>query len=261
MIKFIDEEKVANDLVKNKSLINTDTLTKLRCYIKYLKNNKTSKKNIRNLVDELMLNNYDGFVMGDWDETLQSMVNKYSKFKNSSYRKANDEIFIYQSELDVISSIGDLSGFNDIEIEKVLFIMTILAKANGGEWVSYSSEDIFKLARFKYKTKTDIRKIQREKLIYDLANFKNNKILSVTNYGKHPSIKLLFIKEEGEVGLKIKLKDVENIIVEYLKWRRKEGYTYCEICGKGIRSITKPKKYCNKCQKIKQYEWERKSRK
>lgn len=247
MIKLINEETIANELINNSKTINEDTITKIRCYIKYLKHENITKREIRNKLDEFMMNNYNGFIMADWDKLLQSMVNKYSKCKNSKYRKANDDIEIYRSELKLISEVGDLSGFRDIEIEKVLFIMLVLAKINDSKWVNYTSEEIFKLARFKYKTKSDVRMIQREKLIYDLANFKDNKILKVTNYGKSPSIELLFVKEEGEVDIKLKIKDIDNIIVEYLKWREKEDYTYCEVCGKEVKGRTKPPKYCNKC--------------
>lgn len=260
MIKIINEEIVAKELIENNKLINEDTITKIRCYIKYLKHDGITKREIRNKLDKFMMDNYKGFIMADWDKILQRMVNKYSKHKNSEYRKANDEIVIYKSELKLISEVGDLSGFRDIEIEKVLFIMLVLAKIHDSRWVNYTSEEIFKLARFKYKTKADVRIIQREKLIYDLANFKDNKILKVTNYGKSPSLELLFIEESGEVEIKLKTDDINNIIIEYLKWRKKENYTYCVECGKEISSITKPKKYCNKCLKQMQYKWEIKSR-
>ena len=253
MIKIINEEIVAKELIKNNKLINEDTITKIRCYIKYLKHDGVTKREIRNRLDEFMMDNYKGFIMADWDKILQRMVNKYSKHKNSEYKKANDEIVIYKSELKLISEVGDLSGFRDIEIEKVLFIMLVLAKIHDSRWVNYTSEEIFKLARFKYKTKSDVRIIQREKLIYDLANFKDNKILKVTNYGKSPSLELLFIEEAGEAKIKLKIEYIDNIIIEYLKWRNKENYTYCIECGKEIKSKSNNAKYCSKCaKKIKQ---------
>lgn len=264
MVKIINEKIIAEELVKNNKLINDDTLTKIRCYIKYLKTQKISKREIRNQLDDLMLKNYDGFIMADWDELLQRMVNKYSKSKYCEYKKTNDEVAIYESELKTISEIGDLSGFRDIEIEKILFIMLVLAKINDSVWVNYTSEEIFKLARFKYKTKSDIRMMQREKLIYDLANFKDNKILKVTNYGKSPSMELLFLKQknkEDEIEMNLKIEDIENIIVKYLDWRNKEDYNYCKVCGKEIINKRKDTKYCNKCSRNKQLEKQRLSMK
>ena len=251
---LINERELGLEVYNDKTKINENTNIKLKCYIKYLKNDlNLNKIQIRNLVDELMMDHYDGFIMGDWDETLQYMTNKYTKKKYSDYHSYNDEIIIYEEELKVISEIGDLGGVKDIEIEKVLFIMLILAKLNQSDWVNYTSRDIFKLSKYKYKTKTDIQEIQREKLIYDLAHYTNKDIFNVTNFGTSPSIKLLFIKDSGneQIKLKVDTNNIEIIILEYLKWRNKEGYSYCTRCGKGIISKgKKPKKYCSTCSKV-----------
>lgn len=260
---LINERELGQKIEEDNSKINENTNVGLRCYIKYLKNDKKlNKTQIRNEIDRLMMENYKGFVMGDWDETLQGMVNKYSKKKYCEYKNYNNEVVLFKEELDFIKNVGGLSGVKDTEIEKILFIMLVLAKSSGSEWVNYSSRDIFKLSRFKYRQKSDIQAIQREKLIYDLAHYTNGEILNVTNFGTSPSIKLLFCKDEGEEEIKIRIdiKCIENIVVEYLKWRNKENYTYCVECGKEISSITKPKKYCNKCLKQMQYKWEIKSR-
>ena len=47
--------------------------------------------------------------------------------------------------------------------------------------------------------------------------------------------------------------NIENVILEYLNWRRLEGYYYCKKCGKEIKQLSKkPKLYCSKCaEKIK----------
>ena len=39
MIKFINEKEMAEELYKNNKLINDNTLIRLRCYIKLLKQN------------------------------------------------------------------------------------------------------------------------------------------------------------------------------------------------------------------------------
>lgn len=249
---LINERELGQKIEEDNSKINENTNVGLRCYIKYLKNDKKlNKTQIRNEIDRLMMENYKGFVMGDWDETLQGMVNKYSKKKYCEYKNYNNEVVLFKEELDFIKNVGGLSGVKDIEIEKILFIMLVLAKSSGSEWVNYSSRDIFKLSRFKYRQKSDIQAVQREKLIYDLAHYTNGQILNVTNFGTSPSIKLLFCKDEGieEIKIKIDIKSIENIVVEYLKWRSKENYTYCIECGKEVNSVTRPKKYCNKCLK------------
>ena len=254
MIKFINERELAEGLLNDKKLINDSTLPRIRAYIKLLKQKGMSKTDIRNEIDNLMLEYYSGFVMGDWDDNLRKMVNKYTKTKNCEFREVVEKVFITKEELNVITSIGGLSGFESIEIEKILFVMLVLAKANNGIWISYTSNDIFKLARFKYKARTDKQQIQREKLIYDLSHFTDGivegNVINVTNFGKQPSIKLNFVSEEGENVIEVDLKEIDNVILKYLNWRKKDGYNYCECCGKGIVSkAKKPTKYCNKCAK------------
>lgn len=257
---LINERELGQKIEEDNSKINENTNVGLRCYIKYLKNDKKlNKTQIRNEIDRLMMENYKGFVMGDWDETLQGMVNKYSKKKYSEYKNYNNEVVLFKEELDFIKNVGGLSGIKDIEIEKILFIMLVLAKSSGSEWVNYSSRDIFKLSRFKYRQKSDIQAVQREKLIYDLAHYTNGQILNVTNFGTSPSIKLLFCKDKGkeEIKIKIDIKRIENIVVKYLKWRNKENYTYCIECGKEIKIKSNRQQYCNKCFKILRKDYKR----
>ena len=266
MIKFINERELAEGLLNDKKLINDSTLPRIRAYIKLLKQKGMSKTDIRNEIDNLMLEYYSGFVMGDWDDNLRKMVNKYTKTKNCEFREVVEKVFITKEELNVITSIGGLSGFESIEIEKILFVMLVLAKANNGIWISYTSNDMFKLARFKYKARTDKQQIQREKLIYDLSHFTDGivegNVINVTNFGKQPSIKLNFVSEEGENVIEVDLKEIDNVILKYLNWRKKDGYNYCECCGKEVVSkAKKPTKYCSKCAKIKQLEWQKESMK
>jgi hypothetical protein len=253
---FTDEKQIAEELVKNKKKINENTNEKIVAYIKYLKQNKKSKRDIRNELDDLMIKNYKGFIMADWDSKLQRYVNKYSKQDNSSYRTSKI-IQITKRELEFIKNIGDIGGVKSIEIEKVLYCMLVLAKSTykGSEkedyWCNYDSRDIFRLARFKYKQKSVTQFIQRESLIYDLDNFKKD-VFSLG--GKN--IKLLYgqkqIKEDDIIiNVELNERTAENMIVEYLKWRNKEDYNFCEVCGKEIQlsKNNSPQKYCNKHQK------------
>lgn len=269
MLTLIDEKEIAEKLIKNFKDINIDTYKKLQCYTKYLKNEtKKTKNEIRNELDNVMLGYYTGFVMADWDKTLQSIVNKYTKPHNREYKKVK-EVKIYKEELESIKKVGDTGSVKDIEIEKVLFVMLVLGKISGFQdgdlWVNAKSLDIFKMAKFKYKQKSDKQKIQREKLIYDLANYKDSDVLSVVTFGKSTGIKLLFGVECGEEVMAIdKNTDLENVIVKYLKWRKKEDYTYCTICGKEIiikNSKDTSRKYCDNCKKKKQLEWNNNYRK
>lgn len=262
MIALINEKEIAENLTKDFYSINFDTYNKLKCYTKYLKNEMDITKNeIRNELDELMMEYYTGFVMADWDKTLQQIVNKYTKPINREYKQSK-EIKIYKKELEFIKNIGDLGSVRDIEVEKVLFIMLVLGKMGDFQdnclWVNSKSLDIFKMARFKYKQKSDKQKIQREKLIYDLVNCKNGDILSVSTFGKSTGIKLLFADKDGEEVLLIdKNTDLENIVVKYLEWRDKEDYDYCVVCGKEIITKSNNHNYCKNCFIIERKEYKK----
>ena len=101
---FTDERQIAEDLVKNKKTINENTNEKIVAYIKYLKQDKKSKTDIRNELDDLMIKNYKGFIMADWDSKLQRYVNKYSKKDNCNYRTSKT-IQITQKEIEFIKNI------------------------------------------------------------------------------------------------------------------------------------------------------------
>lgn len=270
MLMFIDEEKIAKELIENFNLININTYKRLQSYTKYLKHQKLTKNEIRNKIDELMIKYYSGFVMADWDGTLQAIVNKYTKPHYREYKKTNT-VLIYEDELELIKKVGSIGDIESIEVEKILFILLALGKLtqyNKDEiWVNQKSIEIFKLARFKYKQKSDKQKIQREKLIYDLGNCKEDKLLEVTTFGNSPGIKLLYgseIKENEIIKIDCEKDDLENIIVKYLNWRSAEDYSYCVVCGDRVKikgEHDNSTKYCSKCKKNKQLEWQRQSMK
>ena len=253
---FINEKKMVEDLIKNNKIINNNPRDYIVAYIKYLKNEKNkSKIEIRNLLDDFLINNLSGFVVADWNDKLQRWVNKYSQSKYSGYKQGK-EIKITKGELENIKEVGNISKINSIELEKILFIMLVLAKSTYIEgkdlWCNYPSKDIFKLARYKYKTRDNKNSLQREYLLYDLKQETKDKYIE---FGGE-NIKLLYGDNDTEIELKLNLDEnnVENVILEYLNWRKLEGYYYCKECGKEIKNNNKNNKYCSKCSKLKELE-------
>ncbi|WP_252241655.1 hypothetical protein [Clostridium sp. ZBS18] len=254
---FINEKKLAENLIKNHKLINDSPRDYIIAYIKYLKNeSKYSKNKIRNLLDEFLIRNLSGFIVADWEDKLQRWVNRYSQSKYCRYKEGKN-IKITQDELKKIKEVGDINGIKAIEVEKILFIMLVLAKSTYSEgkdlWCNYSSKDIFKLARYKYKTRTLKNNLQREYLLYDIKDTTKDKYIS---FGGE-NIKLLFKNDKSDVILDLQLDEnnIENIILEYLKWRKLEDYRYCSVCGKEIKQKSdKPKMYCTKCARVKNIE-------
>ena len=134
--------------------------------------------------------------------------------------------------------------------------MLVLAKSTHIEgkdlWCNYPSKDIFKLARYKYKTRDNKNALQREYLLYDLKQETKDKYI---DFGGE-NIKLLYGDNDTEIELKLNLDEnnINNVILEYLNWRKLEGYYYCKECGKEIKNNNKNNKYCSKCSKLKELE-------
>ena len=121
---FIDEEKILEELLANPNTIAKDISTKVKILIKHYKREGLSKNEIRNELDNFLMEHFVGFVLADWDKKLKRWVNKYTKQEHCSFIKMND-IVIYKEELDFISKEWNIEGENNIEIEKLLFVREI----------------------------------------------------------------------------------------------------------------------------------------
>ena len=243
---FIDEEKILEELLSNPDAIAKDIDVKVRVLIKHYKREGFSKNEIRNKLDNFLMEHFMGFVLADWDKKLKRWVNKYTKQEHCDFIKMND-IVIYKEELDFISKEWNIEGENNIEIEKLLFVMLVLAKSTGnGQWLNYKDDMAFDLARYKFKRGTP-KPTQRGKLLYKLINLED----SMLDYSERSNkTKLLYCVEEGEEIFRITHDAcVENIVTMYLDWREYPNYKYCKNCGKEIKTTGNRQKYCDKCAK------------
>lgn len=246
MINIVNERKLAESLAKNFDLINDNTYNRLVAYTKYLKQKGETKRNIRNIIDNLMERYYIGFVMADWDDLLQKIVNRYSKNDSCAYRDVK-QIYISKAELDFIHSS------NNVEIEKLLFVLLVLAKLNKNDnndklICSYESKDIFTLSKYKYKNRIP-RDEQRDYLLHDISEtglitFINrcDSLGIILNYGNLEDINdgLSFFMDED---------NYKDIVYYYLVYIGDKSIKQCEVCGKYFKSKSKKnnQKYCNKC--------------
>lgn len=246
---FIDEGRILEKLLADPNDINFDTKIKIKILIKYYKSKGMTKNEIRNELDNFLMEHCVKFCYAEWDDLLRRYVNKYTKAEHCELKKTND-VIIYKEELDFISSEWNIQGINSIEIEKLLFIMLVLAKSSGdGSWLSYNDKIVFDLARYKFKTDGTNREIQKGKVLYELGHC-DKKVLECMLYSQSGSIKLLYGEKEGEEVIRVRNdENIDNIIVKYLDWRQKPNYNYCKVCGKEIKKKGKADKYCGKCKK------------
>ena len=243
---FIDERKVLEGLLKNKNTINTNTVQKLIVYIKHLKENKKTKNEIRNEVDRIMAEKYIGFVMADWDSILRSLVNKYTKKENREFKVLTD-INIRQDDLEFINK------FQDIELEKLLFVMLVIGKASAsktksgkdGYWINCDSKDLFSLAKYKFKGRTD-RFSQREYKLYDI---REKGLIEVQNICDSTVMKLLYGKKEiDDTGMTLKINEnnLDSLVLNYLMWRG-EKVIKCKECDCLVENRNNKTVLCKKC--------------
>ena len=260
---YISERDLANTLIEeinNKQYINDNIHKKLIAYIKLLKEQKKNKTEIRNILDDIMMNYFKGFDMSSWDDVLQGMVNKYTNKANCEFRELN-EINITLKELNFIRS------FQDDKIENLLFVMLVIAKStfkpykivkgepieNNDFWINCERTDLFKLTRFKYSTTEGCksRMIQRGLVINDLSQKKD--VIELSKQCDNPSIKLLYCdKKYDDNGITFKITDInkDDILDYYLAWKKPNGFVECVECGKLVKKTNNKTKMCKKCKRI-----------
>ena len=251
---FIDERKIIEELLKDKTTINKNPMQKLIVYIKYLKSEGKNKPTIRIMIEELMEEYYVGFCVADWDDILNKLINKYTKAECRELKTVGS-VNITRKELEYIKQ------FKNDNIEKLLFTMLVIGKysknnEDDGVWINCDSEEMFKISKFKYgkSTRVGSRFEQREYLIYDLANMENPPN-QVSNKCNSTAIKVLFndneVDEEG-ITLTINQDNVKQLPLYYIEWKTPEKIVRCQECGclVEVKDKRSKPKYCVKCAKI-----------
>lgn len=242
LFKIIDEYTLLERFLKNKSLINGETHNILKVYTKYLHSNRKSKDDIRNELDSAMEKHYIGYVRADWNKTLDSMVSRFTKKDGCEFKKVN-EVTITDNELEFIRNIDNL------EIEKVMFIMLVVSKAYGDNGMVYTDmREIFKYAKYKYERRTVERDIQRSNIINDLYKRKVVGINERNCVGT--GVKLNYILDGNTIyNIIVNEKNEGGLIYYYLNWRGGFKIKECESCKClfEIKSKTKENIFCIKC--------------
>lgn len=225
-----------------------------------LRSGEITQDNVSNVVNNMIAYNFIVKNMSDKDnynniiEWIKSHYKYYiegfeycdiNQIKNKiTYKFPINDLIIYKSELDKISSLENIS------YEKVLFVILCIAKLqcnifdykNGKYKIAITN--IFNFARVYIKSTN--RSIFIQELINKgYINISNN----VDNEYKYVS----FIsdgKNDNDV-LHIDESDFAELAYVYESWKNDgAGFTRCSRCRKLIpQSKTRPKKYCESCAK------------
>ena len=239
------------DILKNASNgeMEKKPMTTLRVLAKYYFGNGDSKEAIGDKLNKYMKENYKGYTPSKWKDLISQLVKSVEKYK--TYKMVDvDEVNITENEW------FNIIALNNKQLEKLAFILLVYCKINKiknptcDNKINNTFTDIFKECGFRVTDETKLLLNSLYKLNY----------ISIGMSCNSTSIKINYI-EENEDNIKFTIDNFENVITYYEEHKNGKKYTECECCRKRIISRTKPKKYCPKCLKIKQSEWEKKSKK
>lgn len=173
----------------------------------------------------------------DWHETIENAIKNCQK---REYRLI-DSIKITQKELDYIRS------FNDIQLEKLLFVMLCIAKYDHfysdseDFWLNRSNSFIFGQARVHVKVKDRLELLRKLYLAgtFDMSHkvgSANKKILYVSN------------DNNDNVVLELAENDFKELAYTYLFYKNGfSGYVHCDRCGRLVKIKANNQKYCKNC--------------
>lgn len=173
---------------------------------------------------------------------LHSVIQQKIKAAHTYSLLESEDLLIYQSELDVISSSGN------IRYEKVLFALLCVAKLqknifgyNNGKY-KFALTNIFKLAR------VHIPSTDRSMFMHELYN-KGYVHAPFRVDDEQRYVTFISNGENDQVVLKVNEDDFAELAYVYENWKNNGvGFTRCELCNKLMQqSKTRPRKYCKEC--------------
>lgn len=221
---------------------------------------------ILNILSKCTIENDNTFKRNNYKDIVDKRINVFMKGYYKDFKpkiQDIDEVVIYKKELQHIELI------NEIRIRRLAFVLLVYAKifnlkfsSNSGK-VPYSKSQIFEEAKLKTNNSERL-KVLHELMCRELKiNNDTGEIINFIN-GSFKSgkgdIYINYVDEIGEVAFTITDFSDKSVVYRYLdycgdKWSR------CVCCGKWFKdkSITKPRKYCNKCKKDMQLKCQRES--
>lgn len=225
-----------------------------------LRSGEITQDNVSNIVNNMIAYNFIVKNMSDKDnynniiEWIKSHYKYYiegfeycdiNQIKNKIiYKFPINDLIIYKSELDKISSLENIS------YEKVLFVILCIAKLQ---------RNIFDYENGKYKiaitnifnfARVYIKSTNRSVFIQELIN-KGYINISSNVDDEYKYISFISDGKNDEEVLHINENDFAELAYVYESWKSGGvGFTRCSRCGKLIQqSKTRPKKYCGDCAK------------
>lgn len=242
---ILKETEILKDALNG--IIDKKPMSTLRVLTKYYLGNGITKEEIEVKLDTYMKEYYKGYKPSKWKDLINQLVKSVSNY--NSYAMCDvDSIYVTENEWFSIISL------NNKQLEKLAFILLVYCKINKiknpdcDNKINQNLTDIL--------TESGIRMTDENKLLLNYL-YKTNYI-SIGLSCNSTSIKLNYVEDDGDI--KIVIDNFINVISYYDEYKNNKKYITCEYCKKRIvRNSKKPAKYCNKCSRIKQLEWQKNS--
>ena len=224
-------------------------MSTLRILAKYYFNNGDTKEEVEDKLNKYMKGNYRSYSPSKWKDLISQLVKSVEKYK--TYKMIDvDEVNITENEWFSITAL------NNKQLEKLAFILLVYCKINKiknptcDNKINNTFTDIFRECGFRATNETKLLLNELYKLNY----------ISIGLSCNSTSIKINYI-EENEDNIKFTIDNFENVITYYEEYKNGKTYIECECCKKRVIQKTHNVKYCPKCKKEKQLEFQRESMK
>lgn len=189
---------------------------------------------------------------------------KYTKIKKmltlakQNPNMMNKSIYFNDSELNFIHNI------NDINIEKILFIMLSITKFYNYAPIYFTNKEIFNLSKIKYTSKENDRifNFLIKNKIYNIDERKvgNGKGIKKICYFLNDNIKCL----DDINNCVIEIFNYKNLVYYYLNYFNIGSYLLCEDCKCIELRKSNSQVYCKECAKVRankqRSDWKKKNK-
>lgn len=206
-----------------------ETLGRVARY--YCQNERYKKQDVRNKLEDFLLQCDPGVVLVKWSDALDRIVKLSNKYPLIEL----DGVNITADELSVIQSL------NGRQIQRLAFTLLCVAKywnaiqpKNNG-WVNTSDKDIMKMANINTS-------IKRQNLM--LHEMKNVGLLRFSRRVDSLNMQVQYISDNSPI--KIHISDFRNLGNQYLMFCG-EPYFQCLQCGIVIKRKNNVHRYCPEC--------------
>lgn len=230
----MDEYAWAEQAINNRDLGRRPTET-LRRVSRYYAANHYSKRDIRRLLDEFMLQCDPSVNLSTWSDILD----RFAKSSDRYDLIRLESIHITNKELETVAAL------RGTQLRRLAFTLLCLAKywdaahSNNNHWVNTPDKEIIQMANIN----TSIR---RQSLLF--GQLRDAGLLRFSKKVDNLNVQVLFIDDTGDIEMEIS--DFRNLGFQYLM-HYGAPYFVCENCGLVTRAkenwTGRPQKYCEDC--------------